>query len=189
MGSRQPALSIANMAATPSASDPDEEATTPWIQYDWSKPVLIDKVDLYWAADRPRPIGPAGSESIARMVAPASYRILYWDGHDYVPVSKPQGLETTADRFNATTFDAVKTDKLRVEIVPKERHWAGVLEWRVYSSGPAPVTSSGGRCRHRPFGCNWRQNIPLRQGDMAPGPAAATQRDGPRNPAPEPLSL
>lgn len=117
----------------------DDEAgdVVPWVQYDWSKRVMVDKVDVYWAIDAPRPNAPPGSE-FARIAAPTSYRILYWNGSYFVPVANPQGLGITGDRFNSTNFDVVTTEKLRLEIVPVGRHAAGILEWVVYNSGPAP---------------------------------------------------
>ena len=102
-----------------------------------AKPVAINKMDIYWAIDPPRPNGPPGS-GFGRTAAPASYRILYWNGSDFVPVSNAQGLGSSQDTFNTTSFDQVKTNKLRLEVIPDETHAAGIIEWRVYGSGPAP---------------------------------------------------
>ncbi|MGH9596677.1 MAG: hypothetical protein ACRD3K_07760 [Edaphobacter sp.] len=108
-----------------------------WVQYDWPKPVAIGKIDIYWAIDPPRPNAPPGS-GFGRTAAPASYRVLYWNGSDFIPVSNAQGLGVAGDTFNATSFDEVTTAKLRLEVVPDEVHAAGIIEWRVYNSGPAP---------------------------------------------------
>jgi len=89
----------------------DEAA--PWIDYQWSAPVAIDSVDIYWAIDAPRAKGLPGTEW-ARLVAPASYEILYWNGSDYVPVENAKGLGTAADQFNTTRFTEIKTDRLRL---------------------------------------------------------------------------
>ena len=110
----------------------------PWVQYDWVKPVSINKVEIYWAIDAPRPRGMAGSEG-ARVAAPASYQVSYWNGSAFVPVSNPKGLESAADTFNTTQFDEVKTDKLRLEVAPQGEHAAGVLEWRVFGAGSVPA--------------------------------------------------
>ena len=109
-----------------------------WVQYDWTKPVSTNKIDVYWAIDPPRPNGPPGS-GFGRTAAPASYRILYWNGSDFVPVSNPQGLGVAGDTFNSTSFDEVKTYKLRLEVVPDGTHAAGIMEWKVYNSGPVPM--------------------------------------------------
>src|SRR5579885_1206710 len=118
----------------------DNENAAPWVQYDWSEPVNINKVEIYWAVDHPRPGAIPGSHWPTIHV-PQSYRILYWNGSDFVPVNKPQGLGVAADAFNATTFDPVKTSKLRLEVTLDNKEPAGVLEWKVYNSGPVPVLS------------------------------------------------
>jgi DUF1680 family protein len=106
-----------------------------WVQYDWSKPVATSKIDVYWALDPVRANAVSNQNSV---VAPASYRILYWNGSDFAPVTKPEGLGTAADTFNTTTFEEVRTDKLRMEVIPDGTHSAAILEWRVYNSGPVP---------------------------------------------------
>jgi DUF1680 family protein len=116
----------------------DNEGKTPWAQYEWPVPVSVDKVEIYWAVERPRPVSAPGSEW-PRMQVPASYRILYWNGSDFVPVNQPQGLGLAADTFNATTFEPIKTTKIRLEVIPEKGHPSGVLEWRVYNAGPAPA--------------------------------------------------
>jgi DUF1680 family protein len=99
---------------------------TQWVQYDWSKRVTIDKIDIYWWADG-RGVG-----------LPASYRVLYWNGTEFAPVPNARGLEVSTDKFNTTTFDPVTTEKLRLEIVSDGKLSSGILEWKVYSSGPVP---------------------------------------------------
>jgi DUF1680 family protein len=108
-----------------------------WLQYSWSKPVAINKIDVYWAIDPPRPNAPPGS-GWGRIEAPVSYRILYWNGSEFVPVPHAEGLGIREDIFNTTIFDEVKTDRLRLEVVPDETHLAGIIEWKVYNSGPVP---------------------------------------------------
>jgi DUF1680 family protein len=100
---------------------------TQWVQYDWSKAVTTSRIDVYWWMDR-QGVG-----------APASYRVLYWDGSGFVPVANASGLGVVADAFNTTSFDAVHTDKLRLEIVSDGKLSTGILEWKVYSSGPIPI--------------------------------------------------
>jgi len=99
---------------------------TQWVQYDWSKPVTTDRIDIYWWADG-RGVG-----------LPASYRVLYWNGTEFVPVANARGLEVSGDKFNTTAFDPVTTDKLRLEIVSDGQLSTGILEWKVLSSGPVP---------------------------------------------------
>jgi hypothetical protein len=109
-----------------------------WVQYEWSEPVNVNKVEIYWAVDRPR-LGVMPGSGGPRIQLPQSYRILYWNGSDFDAVSQPEGLGLTADGFNATTFEAVKTNKLRLGVVPQERRPAAILEWRVFNFGPTPA--------------------------------------------------
>jgi hypothetical protein len=98
-----------------------------WVQYEWSKPVTTNHVDVYWWSDR-------GGVGI-----PASYRVTYWNGSEFVPVPNAQGLGLTLNGFNSTTFGEIKTDKLRLEITSDGTHSTGITEWKVYSSGAVPL--------------------------------------------------
>jgi hypothetical protein len=111
---------------------------TSWVQYEWGEPVRVNRVEVYWAVDRPR-AGELPGSSVRRLAAPESYRILYWNGTGFVPVSQPQGLGVALDTFNATTFGPVKTSKLRIEVIPQEGRPAGILEWKVFNYGPVPL--------------------------------------------------
>jgi len=118
--------------------DRSEGAAQPWVQYEWSRPVTINKVEVYWALDRPRPANLPGT-GWPGMMAPLAYRILYWSGDNFVPVEKTAGLGLAAGTFNSTTFEPVKTSKVRLEVNPQEGKPAGILEWRVYNYGPIPA--------------------------------------------------
>jgi DUF1680 family protein len=128
-------LSALNDGFTPANSADDHlgsygnwpKVDTQWVQYDWSGPVTTNKIEVYWWVDG-RGVG-----------APASCRVLYWDGKDFVPVPNARGLGVVPDKFNITTFDPVKTDKLRLEIVSDGEKSTGILEWKVYNSGPVPA--------------------------------------------------
>ena len=116
----------------------EDDSTVPeWVQYSWSKPVTLNKIDVYWAIDPPRRDGPPGSGG-GRLGAPASYRLLYWSGAEFVTVPNVSGLGLEGDRFNSTSFDQITTDKVRLEVVPSGRQPAGILEWKVFNAGPVP---------------------------------------------------
>ncbi len=118
-------------------TDADFGEAAPWVQYEWVQPVTVGAVEVYWAVDPPRPRGLAGSEG-ARIAPPTSYRVLYFDGNDFVPVSQAEGLGVAPDGFNSTSFKAVTTSMLRLEVVPAAGHAAGILEWRALSAGSVP---------------------------------------------------
>jgi DUF1680 family protein len=109
-----------------------------WVQYEWSQPVSVDKVDVYWAIDPSRPPGPAGSEG-RHVMAPASYRVLYWDSSEFKEVPQAHGYGVAGDAYNGTEFTPVATTKLRLEVVPETHHAASILEWRVFNAGPVPA--------------------------------------------------
>jgi hypothetical protein len=98
-----------------------------WVQYEWSKPVTTNCVEVYWWIDG------------AGINIPASYQVTHWDGSTFVPVSNATGFGVEPNNFNRTTFDEVKTDKLRLEITSDGMHSTGILEWKVYSSGAVPL--------------------------------------------------
>jgi uncharacterized protein len=116
---------------------PSAGSRTSWVQYEWSEPVSINRVEVYWAVDRPHP-GELPGSYVHRIAAPENYRILCWNGSDFVPVTQPQGLGVALDTFNATTFEPVKTTKLRLEVIPQNDRPAAILEWRVFNYGPTP---------------------------------------------------
>ena len=118
-------------------AEPSAGSGTSWVQYEWSEPVSVNRVEIYWAVDRPR-AGELPGSYVRRIAAPESYRILSWNGIDFVSVSQPQGLGVALDTFSVTTFEPVKTSKIRIEVVPQKGRPAGILEWRVFNYGPVP---------------------------------------------------
>jgi len=99
---------------------------TQWVQYDWSRPISTRRIAVYWWDDR------------RGVRLPKACRLLYWDGRSFVPVRKASGLAVEKDRYNTTTFDEVRTAKLRLEIDSDGNYSTGILEWRVYDSGKSP---------------------------------------------------
>jgi len=69
---------------------------------------------------------------------PKACRLLYWDGKAFIPVSNPSGLGVEESKYNSTTFDEVRTSKLRLEINSSGTYSTGILEWKVYDSGKSP---------------------------------------------------
>ncbi|MES2920799.1 MAG: beta-L-arabinofuranosidase domain-containing protein [Verrucomicrobiota bacterium] len=97
-----------------------------WVQYDWTQPIATKEISVYWWADG-RGVG-----------VPKACRVLYWNGKEFVPVEHPNGLGVARDQFNVTTFDEVRTDKLRLEIESDGKLSTGILEWKVDDSGHSP---------------------------------------------------
>ena len=98
---------------------------TDWVQYEWTKPVHVDGVDVYWFDDK----------SGVRL--PKAARVLYWDGKAFKPVKNPVGLGLEVDTYNTTTFKAVTTTKLKLEF-DSNGPSTGILEFKVYDAGKSP---------------------------------------------------
>ena len=108
-----------------------------WVQYEWTKPVTTNRIEVYWSADN-RGGG-----------VPASYKVSYWNGSAFVPVENAKGLGVAADTLNSTIFSPVKTDKIRLEVVPGTVppqgmrpggvRPPGIIEWKVFSTGAVPL--------------------------------------------------
>ena len=142
-------ISALNSGVTPESSfdrthglfalhdDDSPDGLIQWVQYDWTQPVSINRAEVYWGVDHPRP-GRVPGSGYPTLQVPQAYRILYWDGGKFVPVLHAQGLGLAADAFNVTTFDPVRTQKLRLEVTLQKGVPSGILQWNVYNFGPVP---------------------------------------------------
>lgn len=99
---------------------------TQWVQYEWSQPIGTRRVDVYWWDDR------------RGVRLPKACRLLYWEGGQFHPVSNPSGLGVAANQYNTTTFDEIRTSRIRLEMDGDGNYSTGILEWRVYDSGTSP---------------------------------------------------
>lgn len=106
-----------------------------WVQYEWAQPVSTKEVAVFWwnYGDGLR--------------LPMAYRVSYWDGSQFVPVKNAAGFGLVNNQYNSTTFDEIKTTKLRLELDSADRGLATLTEWAVYktdnSPSPAPVVIAG----------------------------------------------
>jgi len=98
------------------------QGTTEWVQYDFKQPRKVGAVEVYWFDDTPTGGG-------CRI--PASWKLLYRDGDDWKDVKNASAYGVEKDKFNAVTFDAVKTSALRLEVQLQNDCSGGILEWRV----------------------------------------------------------
>jgi DUF1680 family protein len=106
-----------------------------WVQYEWSQPIATRELAVYWW----------NFNNNIRL--PEAYRIKYWNGSDFVPVTNASGLGLENNQLNATTFDEIKTTRIRLELDSADRASATVLEWLVYPSANSapypPVVNAG----------------------------------------------
>lgn len=107
-----------------------------YVQYEWPVQIATGKIGVFlWDYYNVIPL-------------PDSYRILYWNGIEFVPVSNVSGLEVLNKSLTTISFDEVKTTKLRLEGDSSLFFNANVIEWEVYqaknSPGHPPVISGLG---------------------------------------------
>lgn len=100
------------------------KGTTEWVEYAFPKRATVSEVQVYWFDDTGR----------GQVRVPASWRVLYNDGHEWKPVepssaTAPYGVDK--DRFNVVSFKPVETNGLRLEVTMQKEWSAGVQEWRV----------------------------------------------------------
>ena len=99
---------------------------TQWVEYAWTKPIHTGKIDVYWFDDH------------RGVRLPKACRLKYFDGKQFLPVAGAKGLGLRENRFNTTTFQDVRTTKLRLEM-DSSGESTGILEWRVYDWGDSPA--------------------------------------------------
>ena len=95
--------------------------TLEWVQYDFEQEATISESSVYWFDD-----GPFGGCRI-----PASWRLLYKDGDNWVPVKNITPYEIAKDKYNSVKFEPVTTKALRMEVKLPEDFATGLHEWMV----------------------------------------------------------
>ena len=93
-----------------------------YVEYEWSQPIRTKEIEVFWW------------DWEGTLQLPQAYRVTYWNGKDFVPVSNPLGLGFSVAEFNKTTFDEVETTKLRIEIDSARQLRSSLLEWQVIQS-------------------------------------------------------
>ena len=93
-----------------------------WVEYRFPEAVTLSSTKIFWFDDR----------DYGHCRVPESWKLFYLDdAGKWQPVSNPSGFGVEFFKFNETTFDAVKTKGLRIEI-QSQKEWAGgIYEWEV----------------------------------------------------------
>ena len=145
---------------------------TQWVQYDWSRPITTNKIDVYWWID---------GQGVG---APKSCRVLYWNGSAFVPVHERQRAGSRRKHLQhhhlrrRTDRQTAPGDRLGRQAL--HRH-SGLESVQFGSGSGVPALRGGG---HRPHGGSRRQDLPERQGGVAHLQAGERGRAGARSPAP-----
>lgn len=98
-----------------------KRGTAEWIDYAFETPVRVSEASVYWFDDT----GGGGCR------VPASWRLLYKTGDDWLPVKAAGPYGTAKDAWNTVKFAPVRTKALRLEVQLQEKWSAGVQEWRI----------------------------------------------------------
>jgi uncharacterized protein len=98
-----------------------KKGTTAWIDYSFETPVRVSESSVYWFDDT------GGGECRV----PASWRMLYKTGEDWLPVKAAGPYGTVKDAWNTIKFAPVRTTALRLEVQMQENWSAGVHEWKI----------------------------------------------------------
>ena len=98
-----------------------KKGTSEWIDYAFEAPVRVSEASVYWFDDT----GGGGCR------VPASWRILYQAGDDWLPVSPAGPYSVAKDAWNTVTFKPVRTKALRLEVRLQPDWSAGVHEWKI----------------------------------------------------------
>src|ERR1700722_7132907 len=115
-------------AGNPADREAKPKRFSTWVEYDWPDPVSTDRIAVYWW------------DYTGTVPLPSAYRLEYWAGSRFQPVAHASGLGILNDSYNATSFDAMQTTRLRLEMDSADRWVAALLEWQVFEApGAAPV--------------------------------------------------
>jgi hypothetical protein len=98
-----------------------KKGTLEWLEYDFETPVRVSESSVYWFDDT------GGGECRV----PASWRLLYKSGGNWLPVKAAGAYVVAKDAWNTIKFAPVRTAALRLEVQLQKDWSAGVHEWKV----------------------------------------------------------
>lgn len=97
------------------------KGTVEWVQYDFAEPADVSGSSVYWFDDT----------GFGECRVPKSWRLLYKDGDEFVPVQNFSDYKVTLDDFDIVSFSPVLTSSLRLEMTFQEGFSGGIQEWIV----------------------------------------------------------
>lgn len=95
--------------------------TEEYVQYDFDEEHTVSQSSVYWFDD-----APFGGCRI-----PASWKLFYKDGDQWLPVKNKEAYEISKDKYNAIHFEPVTTKALKLVIQQPVDHSTGLHEWNV----------------------------------------------------------
>lgn len=100
---------------------PVQGSKSEWVELTFAKPATVSSAEVYWFDDTGR-----GSVRV-----PASWRLLYKSGNEWLPVTTQGASGVERNNWNAVTFAPVTTTALRIELAMQQGFSAGLQELRV----------------------------------------------------------
>lgn len=97
-----------------------KKGTAEWVQFEFDKLTELSGIEVYWLDD-------TGSGECR---VPQSWKLMYKDGDKWKQVVDGNGYAVERNMFNRTSFKAVTTKAIRIDIQLQDRWSAGVLEVR-----------------------------------------------------------
>ena len=137
---RSPAIRLLNASFEPSTSNEigapqfiwtGKKGSSEWVEYDFDNPQSIHSTEVFWATDE-------GRHQEIRL--PASWKVLYKVGDAWQSVEQLEQSAIAPDKFNQTTFQAVTTTGIRLQVDLAADVTAGLLQWRL-NGEPARVVA------------------------------------------------
>jgi uncharacterized protein len=95
--------------------------TNEWAEYKFAKTATVSEAELYWFDDTGR----------GGVRVPKSWRLLYKDGDNWVPVEGVSSYGVDRDQFNKVSFKPVTTSGMRLEVTMQPNVSAGIQEWKL----------------------------------------------------------
>lgn len=92
-----------------------------WVEMSFAKPATVSSTEVYWFDDTGR----------GGVRVPASWRLLYKAGDQWLPVTPQGAYATTRNAWNPLGFTPVTTSALRIELAMQPGFSAGLQEWKV----------------------------------------------------------
>jgi hypothetical protein len=100
---------------------PVQGSAREWVEMTFAKPSTVATTEVYWFDDTGR----------GGVRVPASWRLLYKSGDQWLPVSATSSYGTARNAWNAVSFAPVIASALRIELSMQPGFSAGLQEWRV----------------------------------------------------------
>jgi DUF1680 family protein len=92
-----------------------------WVELTFAKASTVSTSEIYWFDDTGR----------GGVRVPASWRLLYKSGDQWLPVQTTSGYGVARNAWNTTSFTPVTTSALRIELSMQQGFSAGLQEWKV----------------------------------------------------------